>query len=262
MGFSCCLNEMKLSAPPNAVNYGKMPLENFIPFILEIDHFNLWAPFLTKCRIEKQLGPARFLVEETYDLPFPLSRRKGRMYLQLYNNIGVDGTFQVVVRSYDQEKPYWLPDYVQQEGDKLRKEIPDDKSSVQLDVNLFIITVKLLDQERCQLIGISNFSPKVNFPIPLKFQHFFGQSFATGWFDSVKRMIGDPVDYKPKGFSLTGSLFGGASQSKSTLGYNGTPYEQVIKNIDKNPKKETYDVLSEDVRNFTKNHKSFKMAKL
>ena len=68
------------------------------------------------------------------------------MYLQFFNNISVDGTFQMVVRSHDADSKYWLPDYVQKEGDKLRREIPDDKSSVKLEVNLFHITVKLLDQ--------------------------------------------------------------------------------------------------------------------
>ena len=92
MAFNCGLRECKLKTPPKAIKYGQTQLENVLPFILEIDHYNMWCPYLTKCTVERQLGPARFLVEETYDLPFPLSRRKGRMYLQFYNNISVNGT--------------------------------------------------------------------------------------------------------------------------------------------------------------------------
>ena len=41
------------------------------------------------------------LVEEKYDLPFPLSTRQGDMYFQFFNNIEVNNKCVFVVRSYD-----------------------------------------------------------------------------------------------------------------------------------------------------------------
>ena len=44
------------------------------------------------------------LVEEKYEMPFPLSTRQGDMYFQVCNNIEVNNKLLFTVKSYDCDK--------------------------------------------------------------------------------------------------------------------------------------------------------------
>lgn len=86
---------------PNKMTFGNSGVENIIPYLLEVDLIGTWAPYLNYVKKIKQINATRMLVEEKYDLPFPLSTRQGDMYFQFFNNIEVNNKCVFVVRSYD-----------------------------------------------------------------------------------------------------------------------------------------------------------------
>ena len=57
------------------MTFGNSGVENIIPYLLEVDLIGTWAPYLTYVKKVKQINSTRFLLEEKYDLPFPLSTR-------------------------------------------------------------------------------------------------------------------------------------------------------------------------------------------
>ena len=67
--------------------------------------------------VTKKLEGPRFLVEETYDLPFPLSERVADAYYQIFNNLEVDGTLRFVARSFEKGRAmYKLPHHAHEAG--------------------------------------------------------------------------------------------------------------------------------------------------
>ena len=59
----------------NSLYYGRSGVENLIPFVLETDCIESWAPAFKSVEMTKKLSSTRFLVDGTYDLPFPMSVR-------------------------------------------------------------------------------------------------------------------------------------------------------------------------------------------
>jgi hypothetical protein len=103
MGFHCSFKDFKTlkAGEKSKMIFGNSGVENIIPYLLEVDLIGTWAPYLNYVKKIQMINSSRFLVEEKYDLPFPLSTRQGDMYFQFFNNIEVNGKAVFVVKSYD-----------------------------------------------------------------------------------------------------------------------------------------------------------------
>jgi len=77
MGFHCSFSNFKTlkAGEKNKMTFGNSGVENIIPYLLEVDLIGTWAPYLNYVKKIKQINSTRMLVEEKYDLPFPLSTR-------------------------------------------------------------------------------------------------------------------------------------------------------------------------------------------
>ena len=77
MGFHCTFENFKTlkTGEKNKMTFGNSGVENIIPYLLEVDLIGTWAPYLNYVKKEKNINSTRSLVEEKYDLPFPLSTR-------------------------------------------------------------------------------------------------------------------------------------------------------------------------------------------
>lgn len=140
----------------------------------------------------KKLDSTRYLVNEIYAFPFPLSQRHGDMFFQIFNNIEEDGTIQFQIRSYDStDKPegknFWLPKHIQKEGDLYLREQKKGKkrSLVKIDADILVGQFKLEDDSTVTLRAASHFCPRFNLTIPQPFQEYFGRSFSVGWADRM-----------------------------------------------------------------------------
>ena len=109
MGYFNGQYEKKLPGKPQ---FGNLPVEGVLPLFLEIEHFNMYASPLSTSKLVKKISPTKFLVDETYAFPFPLKTRKCRIYLQVINNVKVDGSILFFTRSCDHRKLFWVPSYI------------------------------------------------------------------------------------------------------------------------------------------------------
>jgi len=77
MGFHCSFSNFKTlpHGENKKMTFGNSGVENIIPYLLEVDLIGTWAPYLNYVKKIKQINSTRMLVEEKYDLPFPLSTR-------------------------------------------------------------------------------------------------------------------------------------------------------------------------------------------
>jgi hypothetical protein len=77
MGFHCTFENFKTlkTGEKNKMTFGNSGVENIIPYLLEVDLIGTWAPYLNYVKKVKNINSTRSLVEEKYDLPFPLSTR-------------------------------------------------------------------------------------------------------------------------------------------------------------------------------------------
>tara|TARA_B110000285_G_C15017313_1_gene559720 strand:+ start:434 stop:667 length:234 start_codon:yes stop_codon:yes gene_type:complete len=77
MGFHCTFENFKTlkTGEKDKMTFGNSGVENIIPYLLETDLIGTWAPYLNYVKKVKNINSTRSLVEEKYDLPFPLSTR-------------------------------------------------------------------------------------------------------------------------------------------------------------------------------------------
>ena len=86
MGYQFLLENFKLAKfGKNLTDKSKLFFKesgvlNLIPYCLETDLIHTWAPYFKQIKMTKKLNSTRFLVNEIYAFPFPLSQRHGDMY--------------------------------------------------------------------------------------------------------------------------------------------------------------------------------------
>ena len=100
--------------------YKNSGIMNLIPYLLELNLMNTWNSQIKKVTVTKQLSSTRSFLHEIWDFPFPLQKREGNMYFQLFNNIKENGKLIFQSRSidprvHDPTKYYKVPDHVQKE---------------------------------------------------------------------------------------------------------------------------------------------------
>ena len=97
MGYKIVFDNMKLPkygvpAIGSQLFFGNSGIDNMIPYLIEGDHFNTWATYLVRTKVTKKIDSTRFIISERYELPFPLSNRETECYMQVFNNLEVNGT--------------------------------------------------------------------------------------------------------------------------------------------------------------------------
>ena len=168
------------------------------------------------------------LVEEKYEMPFPLSTRQGDMYLNLFNNIEVNNKLLFTVKSYDCDKSqFWIPPHIQKIGDDyLRKnaDLIKKRRTVKIEADFLIGEIEFHNDETFTLTAYSHFNPKSTLSVPEVFEKMFGRTFVNGWYNNLNQYMGQT----------------------SKQGYKGTGYEKVIKNMKKNENLAGYNQLQKD----------------
>lgn len=97
MGYKIILKNFKVPeygapAKDGQLLFGNSGIENMIPYFIEGDLYSNWTVYLTKTKITKRIDSTRFFIREGYEMPFPLSNRETEAYVQIFNNLEVDGT--------------------------------------------------------------------------------------------------------------------------------------------------------------------------
>ena len=145
----------------------------------------------------RKLNSTRFLVDEKYEMPFPLSERRSDLYLQIFNTIEENGKLLFMLRSYDSNdkhgKHFWLPSHIQQEGDSYLKmtRMHQTKQYVKLDIDLLVAEIELHDDQRITFKGYSHFCPRVSIGLPESFERYFGRNIFLSMYKRLQEELGE-----------------------------------------------------------------------
>ena len=143
------------------------------------------------------------LVSGIIELPFPLASRQANMYLQIFNNIEVDGTFMIMLRTYNSKKhKFWLPTHAQNECDRYAKNHKNElkkEKTVKIDTDMIIGHFKILNPQRLHITDFISLDPKPPVSLPNLVINTFCIQFAGQKRKSMMKL--------------------------STQGYQNSPYE-------------------------------------
>ena len=86
---------------------------NVIPYILEPTLYREWFPYINRVKKTKHINGTRFFFEEIFDFPFPLSKRRNDVYVQIFNNVEVNNKISFQLRTFNQNShEFWLPSHI------------------------------------------------------------------------------------------------------------------------------------------------------
>ena len=134
------------------------------------------------------------LVEEKYEMPFPLSTRQGDMYLNLFNNLEVNNKLLFAVKSYDCDKfQFWIPPHIQKIGNEYLKknaEAIKKRRTVKIEADFLIGEIEFHNNDTFTLTAYSHFNPKSTLKVPEVFEKMFGRTFVNGWYNNLNAYMG------------------------------------------------------------------------
>ena len=189
-----------------------IPLLNVLTLIYEIELWREWVPFLSQSECLKNVHRASKAVYMRMGLPPPLSDRDAFLA-----GIGVDlmeenGAVVVLSRSFDTDT-----ETIERYGIDITK----TQRNVKIEMNLAGFRIRPLGPSSCELIGLANIDPKINF-LPARLINWFMRKACTLLFE---RML------------------------KKAQVLEGTPWEKAMKEPEKAA---FYEWLNEKVEGFLK----------